>query len=89
MSRSYWKVPYVDYKLLNSIIISKKNSQIKTKSRSTVILQSFVGSTIYVYNGKTYKKVFINEDMIGHKLGEFVFTRKIGHIHKKKDKKKK
>jgi small subunit ribosomal protein S19 len=87
MTRSSWKTPFVDYKLLNSIL-NVKDSPIKTTSRQTKILQSFVGLNIFVHTGLTYKKVYINEDMVGRKLGEFAYTRKIGNIHKKKDKKK-
>lgn len=87
MTRSLWKVPFVDYNLINNIISNKNIHSLKTKSRSTIILQSFVGLTIHVYTGLIYKKVFITQDMVGRKLGEFAFTRKIGYIHKKKDKK--
>ena len=87
MTRSSWKVPYIDYKLLNTIL-SNKEVSIKTNSRQTKILQSFVGLNIFVYTGKVYKKVYISEDMVGKKLGEFAYTRKIGNIHKKKEKNK-
>lgn len=87
MTRSSWKVPFIDYKLLNTIL-NNKESSIKTNSRQTKILQSFVGLNILVHTGKIYKKVYISEDMVGRKLGEFAYTRKIGNIHKKKEKKK-
>ena len=86
MSRSFWKPPYIKYNLVNDVL-SKKNN-IKTKSRSSIILQSFIGSVLFVYTGRMYKKIIITENMVGHKLGEFAFTRKIGRIHMKKKKKK-
>jgi small subunit ribosomal protein S19 len=52
-------------------------------------LQSFIGLVIQVYTGRKYINVYINEKMIGHKLGEFAFTRRIGRIHQKKEKKAK
>lgn len=74
MSRSNWKGPFVDYNLADSL---KKNKLIiKTKSRNTSIVPDFVGKIFQVYNGKRYVKVVVNEDMIGHKLGEFSSTRK-------------
>jgi len=87
MTKSFWKIPFIDYQLLHDI--SKKKNLIKTKSRSSLILQSFIGKTIYVYTGRTYKKVIINEEMVGRKLGEFAFTRRLGNIHSNKFKKKK
>lgn len=81
------EIPYVDYSLLKNILKTKRRI-ISTKSRSTVILPSFIGTTIYVHNGRVHKKVVIREDMIGHKLGEFSFTRKmLSNIHVKKRKK--
>nr|CRF40159.1 Ribosomal protein S19 [Laurencia snackeyi] len=78
MSRSLFKGPYIDYKLLNKI--NKLNEQnkketIKTWSRSSTIIPNMIGHTIAVYNGKQHFPVFISEQMIGHKLGEFVPTR--------------
>jgi small subunit ribosomal protein S19 len=58
-------------------------------SRSSIILQSFIGLTFEIYTGKSYTKVYIDEKMVGHKLGEFAFTRKLGKIHEKKKVKKK
>ena len=79
MTRSKWKIPFINYNLLKKII--KKKKDIKTHSRSTIILPSFIGITLIVHNGRRYKNVFITENMIGHKLGEFVYTRKVGKIH--------
>lgn len=56
---------------------SLKDGPIKTWSRSSVIIPEFVGMVLNVYNGKVFVKISISESMIGHKLGEFVFTRKL------------
>ena len=87
MVRAKWKVPFVDYNLLKNIIKNKKRFIIRTKSRSSIILQSFIGLVIQVYTGRKYINVYVNEKMIGHKLGEFAFTRKIGKIHQKQERK--
>ncbi len=87
MVRSKWKAPFVDYQLLDSIIDNKTRSVIRTKSRSSTILQSFIGLVVAVYTGRMYNNVYIDEKMVGHKLGEFSFTRKLGRIHEKKGKK--
>ena len=87
MARSKWKAPFVNYTLLDDIIKNSNRSVIRTKSRSSVILQSFIGLVIEVYTGRTYNKVYIDEKMVGHKLGEFSFTRKMGKVHEKKIKK--
>ncbi len=87
MVRSKWKAPFVDYQLLDDIIDNKTRAVIKTKSRSSTILQSFIGLVIAVYTGRMYNNVYIDEKMVGHKLGEFSFTRKLGRIHEKKTKK--
>ncbi len=83
MVRSKWKAPFVHYNLLKNIFANKKRSVIKTTSRSSLILQSFVGLVIQVYTGKRFNNVYINEKMVNHKLGEFSFTRKLGKIHQK------
>ncbi|MGX7576947.1 30S ribosomal protein S19 [Candidatus Vidania fulgoroideorum] len=74
------KEPYCNYKLLKKInnFYKGKINIIKTWSRSSVILPRFIGLVIYVHNGKNHIAVNINEDMVGHKLGEFSFTRKFG-----------
>jgi small subunit ribosomal protein S19 len=79
MSRSLKKGPYIDPKLLKKIEALNKSNQkklIKTWSRSCSIHPDFVGHTIAVHNGKTHVPVFITEEMVGHKLGEFAPTRK-------------
>lgn len=83
MSRSSWKGPFVNINLDN---LHNNKLAIKTKSRSTSIVPNFVGQTFQVHNGHNYVNVIINEDMIGHKLGEFSPTRKT-FIFKKKFKK--
>jgi small subunit ribosomal protein S19 len=78
MGRSSWKGPFVNSDLSNSLI--------KTKARNTSIVPDFVGKTFQVYNGKSYVKILVNEDMIGHKLGEFSSTRKIFSFKRKLNK---
>jgi small subunit ribosomal protein S19 len=78
MARSIWKGPYVHPSLIKKIIRMMKsgvNQEIKTWSRSSTIIPEFVGFVFHVYNGKTFIKVSVNEDMVGHKLGEFAQTR--------------
>ncbi len=78
MSRSLKKGPWVDPKLLKKISKSKRGDKtvINTWSRRSVITPEMVGFTIGVYNGKVHMPVFVVENMIGHKLGEFSPTRK-------------
>jgi small subunit ribosomal protein S19 len=90
MSRSKWKGPFVDFQHLNDQKSIKQQEKNKSKikiSRSSSILPSFLGSTFDIYNGKSYNEIVVNEDMIGHKFGEFSFTRS-KFIFKKKTKKK-
>ena len=78
MSRSTKKGPYVDEKLLKKVLAQKQstnNSPIKTWARASQIPPEFVGHTFLVHNGKDFKEVFINEAMVGHRLGEFSPTR--------------
>lgn len=89
MVRSKWKSPFVHYTILNDIIKNKTRNVIRTTSRSSIILQSFVGLIFEVYTGRLYSRVYIDEKMVGHKLGEFSYTRKLGKIHEKKNKKSK
>lgn len=78
MSRSLKKGPWVDPKLLKKISKLKLGDkrEVKTWSRDSTIVPEMVGFTIGVYNGKTHIPVFIVENMVGHKLGEFSPTRK-------------
>ena len=78
MSRSVKKGPFVEAKLYNRIeAMNEKNEKrvIKTWSRSSMIFPEFVGHTIAVYDGKKHVPVYVTEDMVGHKLGEFSPTR--------------
>lgn len=78
MSRSLKKGPYVDEKLLKKITAMNDSGQkklIKTWARSSSISPEMVGHTIAVHNGKQHVPVFVTEDMVGHKLGEFAPTR--------------
>ncbi len=78
MSRSSKKGPYIDPRLHKKIMKQKKSGDkkpIKTWSRACVIHPDFVGHTIKVHQGKKFIDVFINESMVGHKLGEFAHTR--------------
>lgn len=82
MSRSSKKGPYIDAKLLKKVMALGVNDKtiIKTWSRACTISPEMVGKTIAVHNGKTHVPVLINENMVGHKLGEFSPTRKFkGH----------
>ena len=83
MARSIKKGPYVFHRLLDKVVKAKestKKSVIKTWSRSSMIIPDMVGETIAVHNGKTFVPVFVTENMVGHKLGEFSPTRSFrGH----------
>ena len=78
MTRSLKKGPYVDQKLEKRLLAmkdSKKKKVVKTWSRRSVVTPDFVGHTIAVHNGNKFIPVFISENMVGHKLGEFAPTR--------------
>ncbi len=78
MSRSSRKGPFVDIKLLRKVETQKSNGQkqpIKTWSRACTVVPDFIGHTFAVHNGKTFSQVFITDNMVGHKLGEFSITR--------------
>ncbi|MFN3486010.1 MAG: 30S ribosomal protein S19 [Planctomycetota bacterium] len=78
MSRSLKKGPYVDPKLAAKVAKARaagSRDPIKTWSRRSTIVPDFVNQTFLVHNGKTFVKVFVTEDMVGHKLGEFAPTR--------------
>ena len=83
MARSLKKGPYVFHKLEKKVqnnVDSKKKSVIKTWSRASMITPDFVGQTIGVHNGRQFVPVYITENMVGHKLGEFSPTRSFrGH----------
>jgi len=92
MPRSVWKGPFVDGYLLNKADKARTSGRkeiIRTWSRRSTILPQFVGLTFGVYNGKKFIPVLVNENMIGHKLGEFSPTRTYhGHAADKKAKRK-
>ena len=81
MARSLKKGPYVFDRLLNKVETLNKNNKkevIKTYSRRSTIYPAFVGHTFAVHNGREFIPVYITEDIVGHKLGEFSQTRKFG-----------
>jgi ribosomal protein S19, bacterial/organelle len=88
VARSIKKGPYVEHNLLERIEATNKAGQkpmIKTYARSSTIIPEMVGYTISVYNGKTWVPVYITENLVGHKLGEFAPTRIFrGHASDKK-----
>ncbi len=90
MSRSLKKPPYVHYKLQRKVDAAQgsgKKSVIKTWARASTITPDFVGLTIAVHNGNKFIPVYVTENMVGHKLGEFSPTRTYrGHAGNKKDK---
>ena len=92
MARSLKKGPYVHYKLEKKVsanVESNKKVVIKTWSRSSMITPDFVGQTIAVHNGRQFVPVYITENMVGHKLGEFSPTRSFrGHVGAKNKGKK-
>jgi small subunit ribosomal protein S19 len=83
MSRSVKKGPFVDLHLIKKVESAQKNNDkrpIKTWSRRSTILPDFVGLTIAIHNGKQHVPVYVTENMVGHKLGEFSHTRSFkGH----------
>lgn len=87
MSRSLKKGPYVDEKLERKVLRMNNEGRrepITTWARACTITPDFVGHTFQVYNGRHHQKVFVVEDMVGHKLGEFAPTRTFrGHTNKK------
>jgi small subunit ribosomal protein S19 len=92
VARSVWKGPFVDGYLLKKVDTVRNSGRkevIKTWSRRSTILPQFVGFTFGVYNGHKFIPVLVNEDMVGHKLGEFSPTRTYyGHAADKKAKRK-
>jgi len=89
MSRSLKKGPFIDYKLERKILAinegSAKKAVVKTWARRSMISPDFVGHTIAVHNGNKFIPVYVTENMVGHKLGEFAPTRNFrGHAGNKK-----
>ncbi|KXX72684.1 MULTISPECIES: 30S ribosomal protein S19 [Flammeovirga] len=87
MARSLKKGPYIDFRLVKKIEAtneSGKKAVIKTWSRRSMISPDFIGHTFAVHNGNKFIPVYVTENMVGHKLGEFAPTRTYkGHINKK------
>jgi small subunit ribosomal protein S19 len=92
MARSIKKGPFVDLHLMKKVEAVRATSDkrpVKTWSRRSTVMPEFVGLTIAVHNGKTHVPVYISENMVGHKLGEFSLTRTFkGHAADKKAVKK-
>lgn len=92
MPRSIRKGPFIDLHLLNKISAARAASSkkpIKTWSRRSMIIPDMVGLTIAVHNGRQHVPIFVTENMVGHKLGEFALTRTYrGHAADKKAKKR-
>jgi small subunit ribosomal protein S19 len=88
--RSLKKGPFVDHHLMKKVETAKAANDrrpIKTWSRRSMILPEFIGLTLAVHNGKQHVPVLVNENMVGHKLGEFALTRSYrGHVADKKSK---
>ena len=81
MARSLKKGPFADASLLKKVKVLNENGKkevIKTWSRRSTIYPDFIGHTFAVHNGKEFIPVYVTEDMVGHKLGEFALTRKFG-----------
>ena len=87
MSRSLKKGPHVDERLWRRVRVQKdqdRREPLKTWTRACPIIPDFVGHTFAVHNGKIFIRVFVTEDMVGHKLGEFSSSRTFrGHVRKK------
>ena len=88
MSRSIKKGPYVDQKLFNKVLVQKdrrSSDPLKTWARACTVVPEFIGHTFMVHNGKNFLRVFVTENMVGHKLGEFSPTLTFrGHGGRKK-----
>lgn len=90
MPRSLKKGPYIEQKLMNKVLVAQETRSgrvIKTWSRRSTIIPEMVGITLAVHNGRKFIPVFVSENMVGHKLGEFSPTRTFyGHAGDKKSK---
>lgn len=88
MARSLKKGPFIDDHLMKKVLLAKETSDkkiIKTWSRRSDVVPDMIGLTIAIHNGRKHIPIFISDNMIGHKLGEFVHTRLYrGHTSKKK-----
>lgn len=90
MPRSVKKGPFIDHHLVNKVtkaIANHERKPIKTWSRRSMVIPDMVGLTIAVHNGRLHVPVYVNENMVGHKLGEFAITRTFkGHLADRKAK---
>lgn len=88
MNRVKWKGPHINHNLLKKVenTISNSKNTIKTTSKNSIIVPKFIGLTLQVYNGKTFITIKVIEEMLNHKLGEFINTRKQFSYKKKKNK---
>lgn len=90
MTRSLKKGPFIDHHLINKVLVAIEKSDkrpIKTWSRRSTIIPDMIGLTIAVHNGRAHVPVYITDNMVGHKLGEFALTRTFkGHLADKKAK---
>jgi len=88
MARSLKKGPFIDHHLINKVLVAVEKSDkrpIKTWSRRSTIVPEMIGLTIAVHNGRAHVPVYISDNMVGHKLGEFSLTRTFkGHVGDKK-----
>ena len=88
MSRSVKKGPFVDHHLLKKVVAARNTTDkrpIKTWSRRSTVVPEFIGLTLAVHNGKAHIPVYVTENMVGHKLGEFALTRQFkGHTSDRK-----
>lgn len=84
MARSLKKGPFVDHHLINKVLVAVEKSDkrpIKTWSRRSTIVPEMIGVTIAVHNGRAHVPIYITDNMVGHKLGEFALTRTFkGHV---------
>ncbi|MCC2645341.1 MAG: ribosomal protein [Burkholderiales bacterium] len=91
MARSLKKGPFIDHHLINKVLVAIEKSDkrpIKTWSRRSTIVPEMIGLTIAVHNGRAHVPVYVSDNMVGHKLGEFSLTRTFkGHVGDKKAKK--
>jgi small subunit ribosomal protein S19 len=83
MSRVKWKGPYIQKNIIQSIFLKENIKEIKTYSRKSIITPKLIGLNFLIHNGKSFLKLKISEEMIGHKLGEFSPTRKTFTFKKK------
>lgn len=87
MSRAKWKGPYIDENYLKNRQQQKENYFKTIASRTSTILPKFIEKTVKIHNGKNFIEIFVTEEMVGHKFGEFSSTRKRFSFKKKKTKK--